>query len=588
MARPVINRGAGFRAVLTALLVCALSGVTPARAALEFYLEADGIPAASSSESAPSAAFLPNHDPARDSFPGLVIQKGGVGALETDPLKFQQWVGPSGGVTIDGPVEFRFWAAMKDFATGKRGVVEAFLLDCDSGGSNCLLIAQANRDIFQWNSSWGSWREHSIEFGEITQTISPGRAPSIKIVVGADAGDDMWFAYGSEGYPARVTDSAVSDIVIDGSFGDWTGPGGMQVDIVDEGGADDWSNPARLDITWFAVSTNLVDAFHILMGSDDSPASDVVVASLIDTDLDNDANYVLVATVDGTDAVVELFSCDDTLPDGCNGEALVRTYPSSFYQVGSSLGPWGQDTLLEMVLPFDDLQGDVLVMTGLVSYAANSLLISPKDTIFGVSGQAATDRIYYDPGTGQATLITELGSNYMVRRHGNPWEVRGADPMATVLSAPFDDLPGTLGDGQIYYYVMERETGVPVSISAHPNTASDSVRLGFDDHDALSAPVHAALSSVSVSDPSSIQADGTSFVTVTVVPLDSNGVRIGGGCELDIDQVQLSPGVMAGPVEDHFNGIYSFKVTSISTGTAQVKVSVEGVALNDAPQIGFN
>jgi hypothetical protein len=459
------------RAILAALTLLAGSSlaVSTSSASQVLYLNGDGVPVASLSAEAPATASLPNFDPGRDSAPGLVLERGGIGALEGDPFKHQQWVGPADGMVLDGAFDFLFWAAMKEFDPGERGVVEAFLLDCDPAGANCSPIAQGRKDIFGWGGGWGSWGEYSIEFGDVVYTVPPGRALSLKVVVGVDAEDDMWFAYASTEFPSRITDTAASDIVIDGEFADWLDEDGIQVDIFDEGGVDDWSSPSRLDITWFAVSSNLVDTFHILVGSDDVPAQGWTAATLADIDLDNNADYALVVNLDDLGASVELYTCDDTLPDGCGGAVLERSYPPSYYGIGTAPGPWSEDTLLEIALPFTDLDGDAIVLTGLVTYAAATLLTSPKDAIFGVSGQTYTDRIIYDATTGEATVVSELGPTYLVRRHTDPSAVRSATPVASIIQAPFDDLPGTLEDGEVYYYVIERQWGIPVTVSAHPN-----------------------------------------------------------------------------------------------------------------------
>jgi hypothetical protein len=84
-----------------------------------------------------------------------------------------------------------------------------------------------------------------------------------------------------------------------------------------------------------------------------------------------------------------------------------------------------------------------------------------------------------------------------------------------------------------------------------------------------------------------VPADGTSYAIVTVTPHDPDGVPIGGGCEVSVDEIQLAPGTLAGPVEDNFDGTYTFRVTAMSSGTAQVVAAVEGVLLDPVPEITF-
>ncbi len=552
------------------------------------YLKGDGVPLASLSVATPAAGVLPNYTPGRHGFPGLYLYATGNGWSETDPEKHEQWVATSDGPDLDGPVNLTFWSAMKSFKTGKRGVAEAYLLDCDSLGADCSLIAQGARDIFDWSGGWGSWNEYSIDFGNVTYAFAAGRSLSVKLVAGNDADDDMVFAYDTATYPSRLTDGAASDIVIDCDFSDWFDAEGTEFDVIDQGGPDDWDNPIRLDLTRFAVSSNTVDSFHVLMGFDDVPPQNATAATLIDTDVDGMVDAALVATLDGSTAAVERYSCDDTLTDGCGGAVLEQSYPQSYFCLGSGAGPWNNDSFLEATLPFNDLgvRGDDIVLTALVSYAAASLLTAPKDAIFGTSGQDYDERILVNPKSGKTTPVGLAGPNVLVRRATDPSAVRTASIHATVTQAPYDDTPGSLSDGENYFYVIEREGGIPLKLSLNANVPADAPRVGFDDGDPLSAPVDAFQSTVSL-DVSSIPTDGTSTATVTVVPRESDGTSIGTGCEVSLDPAAVLPGTMAGPGKDNLDGSFTFRITSTGTGTGNVVVTVEGIVLDTQPAITF-
>ncbi|MCP3994168.1 MAG: hypothetical protein GY722_03750, partial [bacterium] len=94
------------------------AAVPAAEAAVEnFYLKSEAVPQASLSSTAPVATVLANYDPARDAFPGIVIQKDGAGLGQTNPAAYQQWVAAAGSVTLDGPASLDLWAAVKDFDT---------------------------------------------------------------------------------------------------------------------------------------------------------------------------------------------------------------------------------------------------------------------------------------------------------------------------------------------------------------------------------------------------------------------------------------------------------------------------------------
>lgn len=558
-----------------------------AHASTVLYLKGDGVPLGSLASSAPVTVSLANHDPLRDTWPGLLVALGGDGIAETDPARYQQWIGPSTGATLNGPLSLVLWGSMRDHQPAARGVVEAFLLDCDPAGSDCILIAGNHRDVADWSGGLGSWTEHAIGFGQVAYTVPSGRSLSVKITVTADSDDDMWFAYDATRFPSRLTGLAASDIVVDGDFSDWLDGDGFEFIIDDEGGPDDWGSPSRLDITRLGVASNLVDAFFILMAFDDNPSQGVEVATLLDTDVDGKANFAVVASVDGADAAVELFACNNYVAFECGEAVLWLTYPASSFQVTPSAGPWNTDTMLEVVVPFGDLgfHGGDAVLTPMVSYAAETLMTSPKDSIFGEAGQEYEGGVYYDTLTGDAFLTGPSGTGFIIRRHTDPAAVRGADPYDEVASAPYDD-SGSLEVGATYFYVVEREGGVPARISAHANTIDHAVRLGFDDGDPYDAPVNAMLSEVAVS-VESVEADGDTYATVTVVPRDTAGMPVGAGCAVSVNESLLVPAVTGSPVRDNLDGSYSLRLVSLNEGTALVRVTVDGVVLADEFEIQF-
>ncbi|MCP4967152.1 MAG: tandem-95 repeat protein, partial [bacterium] len=180
------------------------AAVPAAEAAVEsFYLKSEAVPQASLSSTAPVATVLANYDPARDAFPGIVIQKDGTGLGQTNPAAYQQWVAAAGSVSLDGPASLDIWAASKDFDTGKRGVIDAGLFDCASDGSDCDLIQSARVDLDPFNPS-GDWTYVSFDFGSATHTVSPTRSLTVKVVADATSDDSMWFAYDTTVYPSQL------------------------------------------------------------------------------------------------------------------------------------------------------------------------------------------------------------------------------------------------------------------------------------------------------------------------------------------------------------------------------------------------
>ena len=110
-----------------------------------------------------------------------------------------------GPVDIDGTVTLTLWAAMKDFDTTKRGVVRVALMDCRRNGRGCTRIATASVNSAPWDSAGiGTWAEKTIDFGTVTHSVAANRTLRIKIVVGNNSDDDMWFAYDTASYDSNL------------------------------------------------------------------------------------------------------------------------------------------------------------------------------------------------------------------------------------------------------------------------------------------------------------------------------------------------------------------------------------------------
>jgi hypothetical protein len=173
---------------------------------------------------------------------------------------------------------------------------------------------------------------------------------------------------------------------------------------------------------------------------------------------------------------------------------------------------------------------------------------------------------------------------YAVHRSGDSLSVHGAQPLAVVAVSPYDD--AVLADGLTHYYLVRDAGDNQVQISVHKNSPLGAVRIGFDDGDALTAPVDPTRSSVAVS-RTTLPADGVSQAQVTIIPRDANSVPLGSGLEIAVDIEALSPGFVCGQVSDRGNGSYMFSIASALPGAGQVWISVEGVLLNDEPTITF-
>lgn len=155
---------------------------------------------------APSATTLFNYDRDKDSFPGRYIGKGGGGAAETDLSKYQNWRTSTvaSPLVIDGTVEFEFWSAIKDFATGKSGSVWVLLRDFNPSTSTYTTIGSATLSVANWQAGSGTWVQRTISISVSNYTLQAGRQLELKLLVGGSAGDDMWFAYDTTTYRSRL------------------------------------------------------------------------------------------------------------------------------------------------------------------------------------------------------------------------------------------------------------------------------------------------------------------------------------------------------------------------------------------------
>src|SRR6266850_6011181 len=161
------------------------------------------VPVAQLKVAAPTRVALANYDPARDAFPGLWIQKGGVGVGESDPTKYQLWLTGGGGFTLNGLVSNTVWTATQNFNVSSAGSIVAYLVECNPDGTGCVQIASTTVTRPDWDvSNTGTWIQDTFNFGFVNYTLGPGKSVGFKVMVGAASGGDMWLAYDTTSYPA--------------------------------------------------------------------------------------------------------------------------------------------------------------------------------------------------------------------------------------------------------------------------------------------------------------------------------------------------------------------------------------------------
>jgi len=152
----------------------------------------------------PSVDTLYNYDTDRDAFPGLLIAKGGSGADEADPTKYQAWQTPAfaADLIVQGDMTLKIWSATKDFDVGKRGAITVYLRDFD--GSGYVEVGSSSLVDAGWQGGSPSWVLKTLTFSVGPYTVASGHSLELKIVVQDSADDDMWFAYDTSPNRSRV------------------------------------------------------------------------------------------------------------------------------------------------------------------------------------------------------------------------------------------------------------------------------------------------------------------------------------------------------------------------------------------------
>lgn len=155
--------------------------------------------------SAPSAGTLYNYDTNRDAAPGIVIARGDASSGEGDSAKFQAWrSGPfASGANLPNSVTLKLWTAMKDFDSSKQGSMRVYLRDFSGSGYTTIAAAQITRA--NWINGSSTWQEVSVNLQVAGYDLAAGHQLELKVTVSsASSEDDIWFAYDTTAYPARI------------------------------------------------------------------------------------------------------------------------------------------------------------------------------------------------------------------------------------------------------------------------------------------------------------------------------------------------------------------------------------------------
>lgn len=173
------------------------------------YLGTDGFPRASLVPN-PAGGELTNFDRGRDVEPGLFLERSTLGLAETDETRFQHWQSDAGGRRIVGYPVLVIWAAPSRFDPTVTAQFEAFLLDCNRTGSECIEIDSGQATV---PAGGDGWSEIPVEFDAIDHDFDEGRHLGVRVVVSETSESDLMLAYGYPAQRSRITIFADQPIV---------------------------------------------------------------------------------------------------------------------------------------------------------------------------------------------------------------------------------------------------------------------------------------------------------------------------------------------------------------------------------------
>lgn len=151
------------------------------------------------STTAPAAASpVPDYD--ADGEQGLTIKSSDGDENNSDSREYQIWryVLPSSTV-LNGPVRLQLWSTTELFEVGKAVHPHIYLYDCGSGGGSCVVIAQSDIHIDDWNLL-PAWTYRELTIGSVSRTIAAGRELRVRLLV---QHRDIWVAM-TAAYPSAL------------------------------------------------------------------------------------------------------------------------------------------------------------------------------------------------------------------------------------------------------------------------------------------------------------------------------------------------------------------------------------------------
>ena len=160
----------------------------------------------------PAATNLYNYDDATNAAnePGLTLHKTNKGITETSTDKYQVWRSTelTTDLVISGDLLIDLFAAPRSYNSGDSGIITLFLRDYDPGtGTYHSTDPIAKGTVFSAN--WqagvtGDFVERAGLIRGISHTVVAGREVEAKMVVENESTQEMWVAYDTLDYSAKV------------------------------------------------------------------------------------------------------------------------------------------------------------------------------------------------------------------------------------------------------------------------------------------------------------------------------------------------------------------------------------------------
>ena len=346
----------------------------------------------------PTAQTLFNYDVDENSKPGLRIRTSSKGITETNTDKFQTWrsVPLSEDLLIEEDSSIDFWAAIKDFKTGKSGEITVFLRDLDPAG-NYTEIGDGTVFDPDWHGViTDDFVKKNITIPDPDYTVPAGHRLEVKVVVDEKSQDHMEFAYDTAQYPAVLIPSVIK------SLGNGVG---TSLEFLN-GASPDLSFPVNFDeadfrdlVTVCADPASLVEILCDFQGDVNLNGVNGVWQDAAHTRLKPGVYYTAGDLSLGVEGLrgegvsfvarhIRLEGSDSRLTPHSSGQSVL------FFATGSDDKGEG----VKITGNSHMLSGIIYSPQGLVNITASGVILDGSIFSNGFEGPGSANRIAFDPG----------------------------------------------------------------------------------------------------------------------------------------------------------------------------------------------